>query len=273
MEESIALFMCHITSAKRSKSSEKISAVVITLNEERRLANCLDSVKWMDEIIVVDSGSTDGTYGIARKYTEQVFYRQFDNYAYQKNYGADKASHDWIFSIDADEVMSSELRRELKQLLTARPAWGSYGVHRHNIYFAHTVRHVFGVDEPVRLYRRSQAHFEGAVHEKISGPAPGSLKSPLIHYSCESFLEWVHKHRHYTRLHAEKEFFNGRRFSFMKLILSPFRVFWLRAVVLQGWRDGWAGLAIAGEMSLSAALFQLELRKLDRRKQRREASC
>ena len=97
--------------------NRKLTAVLITLNEAERLGACLSSVQWMDEIVVVDSGSTDGTRDIAKYYTNNFFHRAFDEYASQKNFGAQQAKNDWVFSIDADEVMTPELRFEIQALL------------------------------------------------------------------------------------------------------------------------------------------------------------
>ena len=244
-----------------------VSAVVITLNEALRLTEYLDSVQWMDEIIVVDSGSRDLTKELALKYTPLVFERSFDDFAAQKNFGAAQASSEWIFSIDGDEVMTNVLRLEIQQVLASHPKKDRFAVPRTNIYFGQSVANVLGTDEPVRLYRRDIARFEGIVHEKVVGGLAGRLNSPFLHHSCETYAEWVKKHRRYTRLEAAKEFRRGRRFSLLRSLLAPFRVFFLRYLVLQGWRDKWAGFAISLEMAFSATLFQLELRRLSRRLQ------
>jgi glycosyltransferase involved in cell wall biosynthesis len=241
---------------------DKLSAIVITLNEEKRLGRCLDSVEWMDEIVVVDSGSKDGTCDLARRYTEMVFHRHFADYASQKNYGVSKASYKWIFSIDADEVMPPSLRAEIEKILSEEPKQEIFVVSRENVYFGHSVKHVMGRDEPVRLFRRKRGHFEGPVHEKVVGGSIGRLNSPLLHYSCDTYHEWVQKHRRYVRMDAERQFRQGRRFSWGRYLLSPWRTFLYRFGVLKGWKDGWAGLAIAFEMSLSMLLLQMELKYL-----------
>ena len=224
---------------------------------------CLDSVRWADEIVVVDSGSTDRTAELARRFTPHVFSRALDRFDAQKNYGAAQATGDWILSIDADEVVSEALKSEIQALLSRAPEEDSFAIPRHNIYFGRPVPHVMGKDEPIRLFKKEIARFEGSVHEKITGRKTGRLKAPLMHFSCESRREWVEKHRRYVRMDAERQFEAGRRFSWSRFLFSPARVFALRYVGLQGWKDGGAGLAIAWEMAVSTARLELMLKGLN----------
>jgi len=225
---------------------QKISAVIITLNEESRLTRCLDSINWMDEIIVIDSGSSDKTCELAGNYSKSIFYREFDDYASQKNYGASRALNNWIFSIDADEVMSNELRDEIKKTLSAGPDKDLYTVPRRNIYFGHDVTHVLGKDEPVRLYKKDTAGYYGIVHEKVKGGPAGRLTSFLIHHSCDSYGDWLSKKSKYTKLDAIRQFKSGRRFRLSRFLCSP----------------GLAGLGIALGMAFYTFKLELELRRL-----------
>jgi glycosyltransferase involved in cell wall biosynthesis len=240
----------------------KTSAVIITLNEEKNIERCLNSIQWMDEIVVIDSGSEDHTLEIAARYTNRIIYREFDNYADQKNFGASQASHDWIFSIDADEMVTAELKDEIEETLSREPPEQMFSLPRINIYFGKRIRYVFGNDSPVRLYNRKKAYFVGAVHEKVSGGTPGKLISHLNHYGPGTYGEWARKHRHYTLLEARKQFRHGRRFSFWRTCLSPFRVFVFRYFILRGWRDGLAGLTVAVEMAFSTFLYHQEILRL-----------
>jgi (heptosyl)LPS beta-1,4-glucosyltransferase len=249
---------------KGRRNRKKLSAVIITLNEEGHLERCLQSVRWVDEIVVVDSGSTDHTHKIALCYTDKVFFRAFDDYASQRNFAASKAAHDWVLYIDADEVATSGLRDEIKEELSGPMRFGRYTVVRENIYFGRPVRHVFGDDRPVRLYSRTTAHLEGAVHEKVVGGRVGNFRSALLHFGPQRYAQWVQKHRTYVRLEAAEHFRGGRRFSVWRTCLSPLRVFGLRYIRFGGWRDAAAGLVIASEMAFSTALYQLELLRLEK---------
>lgn len=245
-------------------NTSAISAVIITLNAERDLARCLEALRWVDEIVVIDSGSADATAAIAARHGARVLTRPFDHYAAQKNFGIEQARGPWILSIDADEVVTPALRDEIRALLAAPVGVSAFRVHRENIYFGQPVGHVMGCDEPVRLFLKDGGRFEGSVHEKFACEHPGRLNAPLLHFSCADYPEWVRKYRHYVRLDAARQFATGRRFSWRRLLLAPPRVFWLRWIKLEGWKDGWAGFLVAVEMVLGTALLELHLRRLTR---------
>jgi len=237
-----------------------LTATVITFNEKRVLRECLESVRWADETVVLDSGSTDATLDIAREFTDRVFTRPFDHYAAQKNHAAGLATHDWILSLDADERCTPELRREIEAFL-ANPDADACRIPIENIYFGRPAGHVLGEMKPVRLYRRSVCRYEGEVHEKISTTRIRTLTAPLRHESCATAAEWKRKHRRYVRMETEAARRTGRRFSLRRMLLSPWRVFWLRFFRLSGWKDGRAGWIITLEMALSTVRAELQLLK------------
>jgi glycosyltransferase involved in cell wall biosynthesis len=238
----------------------RVAATVITLNEERVLRGCLESVRWVDEIVVLDSGSTDATPVIAREFTNRFFHHPFDHYAAQKNHAATLASADWILSLDADERCTPELQREIETFLAA-PDAEACRIPIENIYFGRPAGHVLGIMKPVRLYRRSVCRYEGEVHEKIAGGRIRELTAPLRHESCATAMEWKRKHRRYVRMETDAARREGRRFSIKRMLLSPWRVFWLRFFRLKGWKDGRAGWIIAVEMALSTLRAELQLLK------------
>lgn len=248
----------------KGENAVRISAAIITLNEESRLRRCLESIRWMDEIVVVDSGSTDKTCEIAREFGCKVIHRDFDDYGTQKNFTNDQCSGVWIFSIDADEVVPEELKQEILATIARSDSSDMYMVPRRNIYFGKYVPHVFANDEPVRLFKRGKARFEGIVHEKLSGGSEGRLHSQLLHYSCETFSEWVGKHRKYVRLNMKKEYTAGKRFSLLRLLFGAFAVFSFRYIKLQGWKDGLSGFRVALEMAGSSIMGEWQLYRLAR---------
>ena len=242
-----------------------ISATIITRNEASRIERCLASVQWMDDIVVVDSGSTDATCEIAKRYTRNVYHHNFDNFADQKNYAADKTQHDWVFSLDADEEITPELAQEIQEVTANPKALSCYAVPRDNIYFGHPVNHVMGQDAPIRLYRKSRCKFEGPVHEKVVGTNAGTLINKLRHYSCNTYREWQQKHRSYLRIDAKRRFSEGRRCSLAHMLLSPLRVFLLRYIMFQGFKDGKAGFLMAWEMAMTTARYEGYLIRLGKR--------
>lgn len=226
----------------------KISAVVITKNESRRIKSCLESISFCDEIIVVDSGSKDDTQTIAKTFTPHVLTRPFDNFSAQKNYAIDQASHPWILSIDADERISDNLRDEIQRLQHApTSAYQAYKLPRLNTILGKPLH--YGAsrnDQPIRLFRKEGIRFQGIIHESLNLEDPvGSLQHPLLHFSTETLSAYVQKLNHYTRLEAQLLHDRGDHFQYRTIVFKPFLRFMQRFVLQQGWRDGRTGLVFA----------------------------
>ncbi len=240
----------------------KVTATVITLNEERHIAEALESLSWADEIVVVDSGSTDATVEIARRYTERVVVADWPGYAAQKNRAAAEASHDWVFSLDADERVTPELARAIDRVRGRAPEARGFRVARRAWYVDRWVRHSgWYPDWQVRLYDRREARFAGDfVHEsvKVEG-AVGTLDGDLLHYTVESLSDHHARIDRYTTLAAEALAVRGRRFSAARAIMQPPITFLQTYLLKQGFRDGAAGLAIAGFAAYYVFLRQVKL--------------
>lgn len=170
----------------------RISATVIAFNEENDLGECLASLAWCDEIIVVDSRSTDGTRDIAARYGARIFMRPFAGFSDQKNFAAEQAGNDWILSIDADESVSEELREEILHRLPGESATAGFFIPRLNLWLGIPIRHGgWWPDHALRLYRRSDACWAGVSHEAVVVERPvGVLRHPIVHKS----LRDVHDH-------------------------------------------------------------------------------
>ena len=240
----------------------RITATVITLDEERHIAAALESLSWADEIVVVDSGSTDRTAEIARGFTDRVIVNPWPGYAAQKNRAAREASHDWIFSLDADERVTPELAASVERARAeARPPDG-YRVARRAWYVDRWVRHSgWYPDWQVRLYDRTKARFEGDfVHEsvRLGGPA-GTLDGDLLHYTVESLSDHHRRIDRYTTLAAEALAARGARPSLARAAAQPVATFARSYLLRQGFRDGAAGLAIAGFAAYYVFLRQMKL--------------
>jgi glycosyltransferase involved in cell wall biosynthesis len=237
----------------------KISATVITRNEERHVAEALESLSWADEIVVVDSGSTDRTVEIARAYTDRVEVTEWPGYAAQKNRAAELASHEWIFSLDADERVTPELAASIAGV--REPDAAGFRVARRAWYVDRWVRHGgWYPDWQVRLYDRRRARFEGEhVHESVRVDAPATLEGDLLHYTVESLSDHHARIDRYTTLAAEALAARGRRFSPSRAILKPPATFLQTYLLKQGFRDGTAGLAIAGFAAYYVFLREMKL--------------
>jgi glycosyltransferase involved in cell wall biosynthesis len=241
--------------------TQKLSVIIITLNEEKDLPGCLDSIKDIaDEIIVVDSGSIDRTVNIANKYGAKVYFRNFDNYANQKNYVADKATGEWILSLDADEEISPELATEIRLLITDNlSTFTAYSIPRKNIIFGKFIKYTRWqpeLDRQVWLWRNGKGKWFGDVHEKVAVDGKiGSLINPKIHHQYDTVAEFLGMMNHFSDLDAENSIKKDLKFSRTQFLLQPIYNFSVRYFYRLGFLDGWRGFALSYLM----AIYHLEL--------------
>src|SRR3954454_18866032 len=226
----------------------KITATIITWNEERNIARAMESLRCCDEIVVVDSGSNDRTPEIAEKLGARLIESPWGGYARQKNYAAECASNDWILSVDADEALSEALEGEIWQVKKHGPTCDAYTMPRLAQYLGRWILHSgWYPDRKVRLYDRRKAHWVGDfVHESVQVQGSlGHLESNLLHFTCDSLSEHLRTMDRYTTLAAEELVAQKTRIGLSKLILDPAWTF-LRSYFLQlGFLDGLEGLTIA----------------------------
>jgi glycosyltransferase involved in cell wall biosynthesis len=226
----------------------KISATIITFNEERNIARVTESLRCCDEILVLDSGSNDRTVEIAKKLGARVVEASWHGYAAQKNIAAELASHDWILSLDADESLSEALEAELWQIKKTGPKFDGYTMPRLAQYLGRWILHSgWYPDRKVRLFDRRKAHWVGEfVHEsvKVKGTV-GHLESNLLHFTCDSLSEHLRSMDGYTTLAAQEIVSRGRTVGLPYLLLDPAWTFLKTYFLKQGYLDGVEGLTIA----------------------------
>lgn len=226
----------------------KISATIITLNEERNVARAIESLRCCDEIVVVDSGSTDRTSDIAAKLGACVVDSPWSGYARQKNFAAERASHDWILSIDADEALSEALEGEIWQIKKNGPQFDAYTMPRLAQYMGRWILHSgWYPDRKVRLYDRRKARWVGEyVHEtvQVSGRL-GHLQSDLLHFTCDSISEHLRTMDRYTTLAAQQLIAQGETVGMRQLLFNPPWTFARSYFLQRGFLDGLEGLTIA----------------------------
>jgi glycosyltransferase involved in cell wall biosynthesis len=231
----------------------KISATIITYNEERNLPRAIESLRCADEILVVDSGSTDRTVEIAEKLGARVMESPWPGYAQQKNLAAENAGHDWILSLDADESLSEALEGEIWRLKKNGPEFDGYTMPRLAQYLGRWIHHSgWYPDRKVRLYNRQKARWQGEfVHEsvKVDGRI-GHLESNLLHFTCDSLSEHLKVMDRYTTLAAEQLLGVGEKPTWGRLIFEPPWTFFQTYVLKAGYLDGVEGLAIANMAAL-----------------------
>ena len=225
-----------------------LSVVIITFNEEHNLPRTLASVKWADEIIVVDSQSTDRTVEIANSFGAKVFVEPWKGFAAQKNSALDKASRDWILSLDADEEVSPELKLELENVIGDQTPNEGYYIPRRNLFLKRWIRHGgFYPDAKLRLFRRGAARFEERlVHEdaQLTGKT-AALTNPLLHHAYPSLSAYIEHMNRDSSLGAEMTVAKGRRgFSLLNIVLRPIFTFLYNYIFRLGFLDGREGLLL-----------------------------
>jgi len=227
----------------------KISAIVITFNEEHNIAAALQSLSWADEIVIVDAESSDRTVEIASAFTDRIFVRPWPGYSAQKNFAAEQAENDWIFSLDADERVAPELKNAILKINNpSEPDTAAYEAARRTFYLGRWVKHSgWWPDRKVRLYDRRRARWRGDfVHESLD--VDGRIKQldgDLLHFTVRDASEHHLRMDRYTTLAAQELYNRGAHKSPGSLLLSPVIVF-LRSYFLKlGFLDGIPGLAIA----------------------------
>jgi glycosyltransferase involved in cell wall biosynthesis len=226
----------------------KISATIIAEDEERNIARAIESLRCCDEIVLVDSGSTDRTIEIAAKLGARVVESPWRGYAGQKNFASEQASHDWILSIDADESLSEALEAEIWQIKKTGPRYDAYTMPRLAQYLGRWILHSgWYPDRKVRLFDRRKAQWVGDyVHESVMvRGSVGHLESNLLHFTCNSLSEHLKTMDRYTTLAAAQLVDQKVRVGYKQLLVDPAWTFFRTYVVQRGYLDGVEGLCIA----------------------------
>ncbi|WP_282161352.1 glycosyltransferase family 2 protein [Ulvibacterium marinum] len=249
---------------------EKISALIIAYNEIGYIERCINSISFADEIIVVDSYSTDGTYEFLQNHPKvKVIQHPFSNFTLQKSFALKQASYDWILFLDADEVVSSELKSEIIDTVNGDMGHAAYWFYR-KFMFQDSPLHFSGwqTDKNYRLFRKSKARFSDKkiVHETlvVDGTC-GILKEKLTHYCYKNYEDYKAKMLKYGRLKAKEDFYRERRFSFLSLIFKPLWKFFNHYFLRLGILDGKNGIIICYLNALSDLERYRELKKLEKK--------
>jgi glycosyltransferase involved in cell wall biosynthesis len=243
----------------------KLSVTIITLDEADHVAAAIDSAAWSDEVIVVDCGSSDTTVAIARAKGVRVEHRDWSGWIDQKNYAASLASHDWIFSLDADERITPALAQEVRALLATEPPYRGYRVPRVTFHLGRWLRTTdFYPDFQTRLYDRRSARWRGKyVHESVGVDGPvGQLRQELQHYSYRDLRDHLDRINAYTTLAARQMHESGRRATIVDLVVHPPAAFLRNYVLRRGFLDGGVGLTLSAVNAYSVFLKFAKLREM-----------
>jgi len=243
--------------------SLRISVLLPTFNSAATIRETLESVKWADEILVVDSFSTDETLNICSEYGARVIQHEYINSAKQKNWALPQCKNEWVLQIDTDEVLETGVREEIEQMLSsAPPELEALRLPRKNHVVGRWVRHA-GIypDYQIRLFRRDAARWnerEVHAHIKVSGEV-GTLRHHIMHFGMPSISKQLHNLDRYTRYEADELRKQGRHFRWTGLTVRPWAIFLRRYVWQKGFLEGWRGLILCGYLAIYDFLTQAKL--------------
>lgn len=239
----------------------KISVVIITLNEEKNLSRCLTSVAGIaDEVVVVDSSSTDNTVAIAQKYGARVVNQAFLGYGAQKNFANEQATNDWILSLDADEALSPELQQSILSV-KAKPEYDAYSLSRLTNYCGKWIKHCgWYPDKKLRLFNKTKGKWQGEKIHEYWEPTEtekriGELHGDLLHYSFYTISDHIRQIEKFTEISARTAVEQGKGCSIWKIVLVPKWNFFLDYIIRLGILDGFAGYVIC-KLSAHAAFIK-----------------
>jgi len=250
----------------------KISAIVLFKNEETLLKDCLDSVSWVDEIIIIDNGEGDKASKIARKYKARIIKSSKGSFADRRNLGAERSSSEWLFYIDVDERVTPPLRKEIKDALK-RGSSAAYALPRSNILLGKKMRWGgWWPDYVLRLIRKDALiKWSGALHEQpqVKGEV-GKLKNPLTHISHRSLTEMVEKTNDWSEIEARLLFESKHpKMTWWRFISVALREFWYRGILKLGFLDGTVGVIeiiyqMFSRMITYAKLWEMQIKNESR---------
>jgi glycosyltransferase involved in cell wall biosynthesis len=245
-----------------------LSITVITLNEEKKLRQCLESAAFAEEIIVLDSGSKDRTLAIAREFTEKVFQIPWQGYARQKNLAQDKAQGPWILNIDADERVTPELREEILTVIQKNPPCAGFKIPRKNFFCGKWIRHGgWSPNYMLRLYLKEDGSFaQREVHEQVVVQGPvGKLKAPLEHFTYDSISDYLKRMNRYSDLSAKQYLLEGKRVSWAEILFRSWYTFFKMWGLQGGVLDGSKGLVLAVLYSYYTFTKYAKLKEISRK--------
>ena len=249
-------------------SSQKISVIIITKNEENNIEDCLKSVQWADEIIIVDSESNDTTVEIAGKYTQKIYTRKWEGYSKQKQYALSLASNEWVLSVDADERITVELKDEIQSGLNEN--YDGFRISRRNYFLG---KHITGCgwdnDYQLRLFKRSKTTVtDRYVHEsfEVKGKI-GQLDNRIDHYSYRTLKDAIAKMNNYSTLEARQKYKNKKVIP-IDFLTHPASAFLQYFVVRKGYRDGKYGLMVSLLHAMTNMQIYMKIWELRKRENR-----
>jgi glycosyltransferase involved in cell wall biosynthesis len=250
------------------KNTPKITALLITFNEEEFIRDYISSMDFVDELIIVDSFSTDKTSDIIKEFPHvKLYQRKFDDFSSQKNYAIEKALNDWIIFFDADEVITKSLKAEIIKTVSNETEEVAYWIYRTTIYMGKEIRYSgLQNDKVIRLFRKEFCRYNGKlVHEEIEAKGNvGFLKNKMKHYSYKGIDSIIAKRNKYAQLQAETLFKKGKKPNAFHFLVKPAFRFFKHFVLKRGFLDGFQGFMISFVYSYTVFMRYVKLWLLNR---------
>ena len=244
-----------------------LSVIVIAKDEEQIIKECLDSVKWADEIVVViDDRTTDKTAQIVRNYTQKVFFHKFETFSEIKQYALKKARGEWVLALDADEQATPLLKKEIRKKIQ-NLSFDGFAVYYRLVFLGKLLRQEERTQGAIRLFKRARGNYtDAAIHERVIVKGKvGILENPILHHSHQSIYRSVAKFNEYTSLEAKHLFETGVRTNILKILLSPVYVLFFDYVIQKKSHDGSYGLVRSLLYSIYVLLEHLKLWELQQK--------
>lgn len=242
----------------------KLSVTIIAGAEKENIRECLESVRWADEVIVVNNFSGDSTADIAREYTPHVFLRKWEGYASQKQFALEQATQEWVLSIDADERVSPELKDEIVKIIGSDTLFSGFRVPRRNYFLDRWIRSCgWYPGYQVRLFRRTAVRMNGRlVHERfeVDGPV-GTLTGDIIHHTHPSIRATIGKVNEYSSLRAAEKY-QQQKITPAGLFFQPILAFLQMFIIRRGYRDGVYGVMVSLIHAITRALTMMKMWEL-----------
>jgi len=227
---------------------KRLTALLIVKNEEKRIGRCLESVKWADEIVVVDGYSTDKTIDICNEYNAKVVQHRFDgSFDTDCNLGIESSSGDWIIKLDADEVVTESLRKDIEKVLEDDKGYSAFKFKRKNFFLGHFMKYGGWYHYSLHFLKKGEARYKGHIHETLIVDGKiGQLEGDCEHYPFNSLSEFIERHNRYSGIEAKK-ILDSQGVLSLKVIMynlkiKPLKRFWKFYVKKQGFREGIYGL-------------------------------
>ncbi|MDR1195080.1 MAG: glycosyltransferase family 2 protein [Endomicrobium sp.] len=249
----------------------KVSAYILTKNSEKHIKECIESVKWADEIVIVDSFSGDATLEIAKEAGCKIFQRKLEGFGAQRNFALEQCSYEWVICLDSDERISPELKAEIEKQLQNSPECAVFLAPRKSRFINRWILHSGWYPDyrhPV-LFNKNEAKYKNQlVHEDIDYKGKKKyFKGDILHYPYDSIKQFIAKSDYYTDLRAEEMFKAGKKFSVLNLMVNPCSMFLKMYVFRRGFLDGLAGFILALSYSCFYTLMKyIKLWELENKK-------